>query len=204
MFTYCRNNPVNLYDPSGTSAVALIAIALVMIAAALSGCGSQPRENGFIPFGRNSSVHCYDYMLNYIGYHISGELHDPGYITSHGKRGVEVEDYPDSFLTTFVASRFSRDLSTLKLSYTTTTNFDEIPADRTDVVVIAVFQYTNPKAGCDYHFAVLLSDGKWADKPGSQKARCGELTYDGTCWNDGSDITNDGADTIFFIVRRST
>ena len=203
MFTYCRNNPVNLSDPTGTSAAAIISLALLAIATALSGCGSQPRENGFIPFGRDSSVHCYDYMLNYIGYPISGELHDPGYITSH-RHGAEIGDYPDSFTTAFVASYFSNDLSTLERSYTTTTNFDEIPADRTDVVVIAVFQYTNPKAGCDYHFAVLLSDGKWADKPGPQKARCGELTYDGTCWNDGSDITNDGADTIFFIVRRST
>ncbi len=203
MFTYCRNNPVNLYDPSGTSAAALIAIALVMIAAALSGCGSQPRENGFIPYGRDSSVHCYDYMLNYIGYPISGELHNPGYITSH-RHGAEIGNYPSSFSTDFVASYFSSDLSTLERSYTTTTNFDEIPADRTDVVVIAVFQYTNPKVGCDYHFAVLLSDGEWADKPGSQSARCGKLTYDGTCWNDGDDIINDGADTIFFIVRRST
>ena len=203
MFTYCRNNPVNLYDPSGTSAAALIAIALVMIAAALSGCGSQPRENGFIPYGRDSSVHCYDYMLNYIGYPISGELHNPGYITSH-RHGAEIGNYPSSFSTDFVASYFSSDLSTLERSYTTTTNFDEIPADRTDVVVIAVFQYTNPKVGCNYHFAVLLSDGEWADKPGSQSARCGKLTYDGTCWNDGDDIINDGADTIFFIVRRST
>ena len=203
MFTYCRNNPVNLSDPTGTSAAAIISLALLAIATALSGCGSQPRENGFIPYGRDSSVHCYDYMLNYIGYPISGELHNPGYITSH-RHGAEIGNYPSSFSTDFVASYFSNDLSTLERSYTTTTNFDEIPADRTDVVVIAVFQYTNPKVGCDYHFAVLLSDGEWADKPGSQSARCGKLTYDGTCWNDGDDIINDGADTIFFIVRRST
>lgn len=203
MFTYCRNNPVNLYDPSGTPAAALIAIALVMIAAALSGCGSQPRENGFIPYGRDSSVHCYDYMLNYIGYPISGELHNPGYITSH-RHGAEIGNYPSSFSTDFVASYFSSDLSILERSYTTTTNFDEIPADRTDVVVIAVFQYTNSDVGCDYHFAVLLSDGEWADKPGAREARCGDLTYNGSYWNDGDKIIDDGKDTIFFIVRRST
>ena len=203
MFTYCRNNPVNLSDPTGTSAAAIISLALLAIATALSGCGSQPRENGFIPFGRDSSVHCYDYMLHYIGYPISGELHNPGYITSH-RHGAEIGDYPDSFSTAFVASYFSNDLSTLERSYTTTKNFDEIPADRTDVVVIAVFQYTNSDVGCDYHFAVLLSDGEWADKPGAREARCGDLTYNGSYWNDGDKIIDDGKDTIFFIVRRST
>ena len=203
MFTYCRNNPVNLSDPTGTSAAAIIFLALLAIATALSGCGSQPRENGFIPFGRDSSVHCYDYMLHYIGYPISGELHNPGYITSH-RHGAEIGDYPDSFSTAFVASYFSNDLSTLERSYTTTKNFDEIPADRTDVVVIAVFQYTNSDVGCDYHFAVLLSDGEWADKPGAREARCGDLTYNGSYWNDGDKIIDDGKDTIFFIVRRST
>ena len=115
-----------------------------------------------------------------------------------------MSQYPENFTTDLVASYVSSDLSTLKYKYNKTTNFDEIPVDRTDVVVIAVFQYEHPDEGRDYHFAVLLPDGEWADKPGSDPARHGNLTYNGTCWNDGSNIINDGTNTIFFYTNKRT
>ena len=203
MFAYCLNNPINLSDPSGTSAAALITVALLAIAAALSGCARQSAENGFIAFGKDKNVRCYNYALNYIGYYDGGTAHDPGYITSHSF-GSEITRYPDNFSTNFVASNVASDLSVLGYKYTATADFSQIPTDRADIVVIAVFQYTHPEEGRDYHFAVLLSDGEWADKPGADPARHGNLKYNGECWNDGSNIINDGKDTIFFVVNKFT
>ena len=203
MFAYCLNNPINLSDPSGTSAAALITVALLAIAAALSGCARQSAENGFIAFGKDKNVRCYNYALNYIGYYDGGTAHDPGYITSHSF-GSEITRYPDNFSTNFVASNVASDLSVLGYKYTATADFSQIPTDRADNVVIAVFQYTHPEEGRDYHFAVLLSDGEWADKPGADPARHGNLKYNGECWNDGSNIINDGKDTIFFVVNKFT
>lgn len=53
----------------------------------------------------------------------------------------------------------------------------------------------------DYHFAVRLSDGSWADKPGANSSRYNQLFFDGDVWTgvDGKSLGT-ASNTIFFVI----
>ena len=53
----------------------------------------------------------------------------------------------------------------------------------------------------DYHFAVRLSDGSWADKPGSNPSRYNQVLFDGNSWI-GTDKNSCGkaCNTVFFVI----
>ena len=54
----------------------------------------------------------------------------------------------------------------------------------------------------DYHFAVQLSDGTWADKPGSTPSRWNKIDGTAEKWNLGSIIGYYNTPSIYFAVKR--
>lgn len=71
-----------------------------------------------------------------------------------------------------------------------------IVAMKTSTIVI-------PSIGvADYHFAVQLSDGSWADKPGQMPSRWNALDGTAIAW-DLSNVKNYyNTETVFFAVGR--
>ncbi len=54
----------------------------------------------------------------------------------------------------------------------------------------------------DYHFAVLLSDGTWADKPGSLPSRWNRIDGTALKWDSGGYIDYYNTESIYFAVEK--
>lgn len=79
------------------------------------------------------------------------------------------------------------------------------PKDKLDnEYIVAMKTSTNviPSIGfADYHFAVQLSDGSWADKPGQRPSRWNALDGATIAWDCGNIKNYYNTETVYFAVR---
>ena len=207
MFAYCKNNPVNKYDPNGNSPLGVvIALVTAAVAAIISGCNkaSEGMPDDFHE-AKGDNYRCYAYSLSYLGFTFgNNEACDPGTIYNRSNGISRPPTWANgSFTLETVVNNYSADLDTLGFKYTFYESYEEIPALTENSLVIAVFKttYKSDEGNIDdYHFAVRLSNGVWADKPGPQDARYGKLTYNDGKWSnpDSDGFTIDAAAYYYF------
>ena len=196
LYAYCSNNPVMYVDPNGESAIlAGIILTVVIIAAAvlLSGCekSSPPpdyKEN-------NSPCHnCYSYAFDL------SEGGDPGDFSKGNKMYDEKPIYDVDEIVDFV----KRDMEKLGKDV----RIVDSPQERLEgeyIVALKTSSYIVPEIGvADYHFAVLLSDGTWADKTGQGPSRWNEIdgmavSWDAIAYGKGNGYYN--SETRYFAIR---
>lgn len=201
LFAYCENNPVNNLDPRGESALGVAVVAAVLLCL-LSGCSSKDAKapNGYISYGRTKDVRCYSYALSYLGLSDMGKI-NPGTYSFRINNTTNYNYGSSTFTINDIANRVSADFTALGYDYKVYSDYDNVPSNE-DCIVIAVFIYEHPKEGIDYHFAIQLPNGQWADKPGAHPSRFGVLNFNGEVWDDGANINAYCEDTRFFVVRR--
>ena len=195
MFAYCNNLPVILHDSNGEFPSLLIVIPIVIIAGLLGGCESEmekkwPKEGHYKYKPRGSSSiddNCYSYAFDYNGVcdpgdssGISSRLDDAGgephYSLGSIKEGVLAD-----------AAVRGKNVKYLPNEYI---NY-KIP----DGAYLIACKISSDAT--DYHFAVMLSDGIWIDKPGIGETRYGAIDGFANTWTIG-DITYAG-DTMYFL-----
>ena len=166
MFAYCGNNPVNRVDPTGQfwlTALVVITVAVVSTVA-LSGCSAQP-PTPFNYVQENSINHnCYSYAFNLP------HSANPGDYSASDNSEYMFNDkniYSPEEITEFI----QRDMAFLNKSVRVV----DSPMDKLDneyIVAMKASTFVIPSIGvADYHFAVQLNDGSWADKPGQTPSR---------------------------------
>ena len=187
-----------LADPSGQFPWWIIPLIVPLL---LSGCGDASAPPDYLSIGDKRGA-CYEYAGSYIGigYSAAGDT-DPGtYYARH--YGTGVSRLPNSFTIDELSYQVILDFNVLEVSYKKYDRYDLIPALESNEIVIACMQYYTKKNYCDYHFAVQLSNGEWADKPSTKHSRHGALTFDGQTWSDKDGYISASADnTCFFVVR---
>ena len=195
MFAYCNNLPVILHDSNGEFPSLLIVIPIVIIAGLLGGCKSEmekkwPKEGHYKYKPRGSSSiddNCYSYAFDYNGVcdpgdssGVSSRLDDAGgephYNLGSIKEGVLAD-----------AAVRGKNVKYLPNEYI---NY-KIP----DGAYLIACKISSDAT--DYHFAVMLSDGIWIDKPGIGETRYGAIDGFANTWTIG-DITYAG-DTMYFL-----
>ena len=195
MFAYCNNLPVILHDSNGEFPSLLIVIPIVIIAGLLGGCESEmekkwPKEGHYKYKPRGSSStddNCYSYAFDYNGVcdpgdssGVSSRLDDAGgephYNLGSIKEGVLAD-----------AAVRGKNVKYLPNEYI---NY-KIP----DGAYLIACRISSDAT--DYHFAVMLSDGIWIDKPGIGETRYGAIDGFANTWTIG-DITYAG-DTMYFL-----
>ncbi len=202
MFAYCENNPVMRDDPTGHFWGVLLGVALVVgIVASLSGCSSKSTSkppSDYIDC-KNERQNCYQYALSYAGMNTPDCFVDPGYRQSYGGGNGNISSVND------LKKGVETDLRSANLKYSTYYNYDQVGNVPEGCTLIA--GYTIPSSNwfygdyTDYHFAVRLSDGSWADKPGSNPSRYNQVLFDGNSWI-GTDKNSCGkaCNTVFFVI----
>ena len=202
MFTYCANNPVINIDENGRF-FGIIALCAVVIGIALvaGGCnsnlGPSAPPNSPTNYRQDNSQrqNCYSYAFdlpqaaNPGDYSITKE--DPSNMSNKPA-------YTTKEITTFI----QRDMKSLNKSVRVASS----PSDKkSNEYIVAMKTSTILLNGhADYHFAVQLSDGTWADKPGLTPSRWNKINGNAVTWDLGegeSSVKNYyNTETVFFAV----
>ena len=196
MFTYCGNNPVNRKDPTGQFWItALILTAVSICTLVLSGCSAQPSTPSNYVQENSTNQNCYSYAFDLP------HSANPGDYSLSDNSDYMFKDkniYTPAEITEFI----ERDMHALNKSVRVV----DSPEDKLDneyIVAMKTSTIVIPSIGvADYHFAVQLSDGSWADKPGQTPSRWNAL--DGTAieWDLGNIKNYYNTQTVYFAVER--
>ena len=204
MFAYCGNNPVNRVDSTGEFwLTALFVTAVVAVCTvALSSCSAQPSSSPEKPKPPSNYVqenstkqNCYSYAFD-LPYSAN-----PGDYSTSGKSDYMFKNknkYTPAEITEFI----KRDMNALNKSVRVVNS----PSDKSDneyIVAMKTSTIVIPSLGvADYHFAVQLSDGSWADKPGSTPSRWNALDGTAIAWDLDNIKNYYNTPTVYFAVER--
>lgn len=200
MFAYCGNSPLNRADSEGTFWGALI-ISAVVISALLSGCSAT---KGNAPEGytqdNRATQNCYSYAFGL------SEATNPGVISAPLSNpfdcigGSFVEE---PYSVDQVAEYVLRDMDYLDIPV----RLIDDPSKKNEseyVVAMKTSSILFPKYPCnDFHFAVLLNDGTWADKQGSRPSRWGKIDGYAITWDSLPGDKFYDSETRYFAVGKS-
>ena len=197
MFTYCGNNPVNRKDPTGKFWItALMVTAVVVVCTViLSGCSEQPSLPPNYVQEDSTNQNCYSYAF--------GLPHsaNPGDYSVSGDSDYMFKDkniYTPAEIIKFI----ERDMIVLNKSVRVV----DSPMDKLDneyIVAMKTSTMIIPSIGvADYHFAIQLSDGSWADKPGQMPSRWNALDGIALAWDLGNIKNYYNTETVYFAVER--
>ena len=200
MFAYCGNSPLSRVDSEGTFWGALI-ISAVVISALLSGC-SGTKENapeGYIQNNRRTQ-NCYSYAFGLRGATNPGVMSAPSNNPFDCIGGCIVQE---PYSVDEVAEYVLRDMKFLGIP----ARLIDDPSQKNESEYIVAMKTSSiilPDCPCnDFHFAVLLSNGMWADKQGDDPSRWGKIdgyaiTWD---WYPGDKFYD--SETRYFAVGKS-
>lgn len=130
-----------------------------------------PKQTAFGPKSNNPAVNCYGYVLMYLGIQPSDGNYDiqPGQL-SDSKGGDYIldngQDPPAAFYLKSVIDYTIRDIEQNGRNVRTIDSYE----DAIDGEQVIALKTSDPKVfGMrDYHYAILLPDGSWADKLGTR------------------------------------
>ena len=202
MFAYCENNPVTRSDSTGCAFGTLLGVALIAgLVALLSGCSSK--SSSALPSDyidcTNSRQNCYQYALSYIGINTPDCFVDPGYRQSYSGGSNSISSLAN------LKAGVETDLQAFNVKYTSYYDYSQIDTLPDGCTLVAGYTFSASDLFwgdyTDYHFAVRLSDGSWADKPGANSSRYNQLFFDGDVWTgvDGKSLGT-ASNTIFFVI----
>ena len=210
-YAYCNNNPVAYIDPSGKEPISLIIFGLAIFGFVfLTGCSDEPSTSNNTEHSppedyiqNNSARHnCYSYAFGL------SRGADPGSFTKSmflDKRAERMYDKKNAYSVEEISEFVIKDMKSLGKSV----RIINSPSDKeVDEYIVALKTSDIVLEGiADYHFARQLSDGTWADKPGTYPSRWNEIDGTSELWDLGGlqygtfydDYYN--SDTIYFAVK---
>ncbi len=202
MFTYCGNNPVNKSDPSGQSWIAALIVTAIVASCAigLSGCSKSSPSKKTAPsnYIKNKSINqsCYSYAFNLP------KAANPGDYSLKGNNNDYMYKNKNVYSTKEITNYILRDMKALKKNVRTVSS----PSDKTNneyIVAMKTSDIILPDIGiADYHFAVQLSDGTWADKPGQTPSRWNALDGTAIAWDCGNIESYYNSESVYFAVEK--
>ena len=158
----------------------------------LAGCSGEEKPSDYVE--NNSRDHnCYSYAFDLPFAVDPGELSNRSdYMYLHKSK------YTPEEITKYVI----RDMDALGKAVRVVDG----PEDKNDNEYIVAMKTSDRvlllQGIADYHFAVLLSDGTWADKPGRKKSRWNKIDGMADTWDCGFRLGYYNTDTVFFAVER--
>ena len=205
MFAYCMNNPILYSDPYGKMIVAVVPLIILIVSSMLSGCGSSDSDEFVVC--RNREINCYGYAMGYLN-HYEGYA-DPGmkYTLSITGKVFPINYLPASV--DVLKQDIINDLDAYGFEYDVIASLESISEYQDDRIIMAAIVYPNGEGGNDFHVAMLLHNGEWADKMGfSGNARHGKLTLEGNNWTVPGRLPGMSRrelasidDTVFFSIK---
>ena len=209
MFAYCNNNPVMYVDPAGKSIIGIIiaVVAGIGLAVGLSGCGDTnpylDAPSDFVYYPKEARRDGYQTMPNCYGY-VWGTCNflDPGTMAlscgilfTPRMEGKDRRYNRDTMIAAVLADGEAYGRTVRPLTSPTDIREDE------QLVVCKIYD-----EGTNYHFAMQLSDGSWADKFGSGASRWNEIDGLADTWtieDDAQTWVFDSA-SIYFAFGKTT
>ena len=198
MFAYCGNNPLNRVDSEGTFWGALV-ISAIVISALLSGCSNAPE--GYIKCN-DISQNCYSYAFGL------SEATNPGFISAPKNNQLGFDCIGGKFVeepysVDEVAKYVLRDMDFLGIPARIIDNPSQ--KNESEYVVAMKTSCIIPRGyPCnDFHFAVLLSNGMWADKQGDHPSRWGVIDGYAITWDFNPGDKFYDSETRYFAVGKS-
>ena len=195
MYSYCGFNPVMRVDKSGDfwSLIALGCVALGCVVF-FSGCSSssnQPPSNYIDNKSTNQNCYSYAFGLPHAA--------NPGDYSANN--ASERMYYSKKiYSTNEIANYVQRDMTALNKKV----RIVKSPAEKLhDEFLVAMKSSTNvlwQTGAADYHFALQLSDGTWADKPGSTASRWNKIDGTAITWDLGNIKDYYNTETVYFAV----
>ncbi len=202
MFAYCNNNPVIYKDETGQFLkLAVLVVVVVVCVVSLTSCENNTGAGASTPpddYTKNNSRddNCYSYAFDL------SEASNPGdyYANLHGTE--KMYDRKDIYEPEEVADMVLDDM----YCYGKDVRIVEDPKDKLDDEYIVAMKTSDRKmmftGRADYHFAVQLSDGTWADKPGNLPSRWNKIDGTAVVWDHRIIKNYYNSDTIYFAVKK--
>ena len=197
MFAYCGNDPVARKDPSGQAFI-LTLLAVVVVSActvALTSCSKEPTPPPDYVQEDSTDQNCYSYAFDLPN------AADPGGYSANGDSKEMYED-KNAYTPDEIAEFVLRDMDALDKSVRIV-NSPEDKRENEYIVAMKTSTYILLGIGvADYHFAVLLSDGTWADKPGRAPSRWNALDGTAIAWDLAYLENYYNTETVYFAVEK--
>ena len=200
MFAYCGNNPVNRTDNTGRFWIgALILTAVVTVCAiTLSGCTPKTSTSSAPPDyikEQSTKQNCYSYAFRLP------HSANPGDYSAKSNSDYMFKT-KNKYTPDEITKYIERDMKELNKSVRVV----DSPKDKLDdeyIVAMKTSTKVIPSIGvADYHFAVQLSDGTWADKPGQTPSRWNKINGTAVTWDLGNIKDYYNTETVYFAVKR--
>ena len=198
-YAYCLNNPVNMGDSSGKFPEWIIVVIVTIIAAVLStGCSCEETKNtdypeDFIPCS-DRKVKCYGYAMKYVCAQAGIESTYYDDYTIPAKYDFFTRE-PIDYNVSEVAKNLSRAIKSLVPNAEVSIVNDITGVSSDDLVIATRVTGAALFAIDDYHFAIRLKDGTWADKQGSKAATIGHIISGDEGWG------NYHSETKYIVVH---
>ena len=194
MFAYCNNNPVINVDPNGEIGIIGVIIGIVVVCATLAGCATEEEQNWpadcpyhYAPKGHSrTDPNCYTYAFEY------GDVANPGDFS-----GISSYDDEGKFSLSMIRTAVLTDADArgIKVKECTVDPREFSPTN--DAILIAC-KVSDDRT--DYHFAALLPNGVWVDKPGAAESRYGVIDGFAKEWVCAGYTYN--SDSLYFLYYR--
>ena len=177
MFAYCTNSPVNCYDPSGCRPAWEHNFGNGFSGYTDTGTGSYSTPANYKEYDSEEESYyhnCYSYAFDLpMGC-------NPGFF-NYLLRHQGSLDYPKWYSPGYIADLVLKDMEALGRKARVISTPEEATADER-VVALKTGTYIFSCGFTDYHFCVQLSDGTWADKPGSTNPRWNAIDGTAATW----------------------
>ena len=193
MFAYCNNCPVVLSDANGTFPWIIPIIILPFL---LTGCESKEKSNwpDDCPYdywgegGGRLNDNCYGYVFDYWAWSLPGQYGYPAE-QNWDPLTTDITYTIDSMIRYVEADATARGRRVEHISS---------PAQLPEGALLIACKLTSD--GKDFHFAVMLPNNVWLDKPGAGESRYNKIDGFAKTWVIGKSIYDSA--TIYFAYFR--
>lgn len=196
-YNYCWNQPMEHVDLNGKFPWILIPL-IIGVAVGLTGCSKEEEKTPPSDYRQEDSteINCYSYAFQlpiWVNpgdyYHVLGGGSD--YMSSD--RSI----YTPEEITDFVLS----DMEVLGKNVRVINSPEEAEANEYVVAMKTSTELVPGKSYADYHFAVLLSDGTWADKTGEYPSRWNVIDGTWATWDKRGAKDYYNTESVYFAVE---
>lgn len=140
---------------------------------------------------KSLDINCYGYAFGFDRYMYPGQ-----FSVSEGTSEERLYTLDD------LKKYVENDMRSLFVSIRTINDPSECNSDEFVVAMKISIKVEEGEEKRDFHFAVQLSDGTWADKPGSAASRWNHLDGTDDVWGTDEDSSFYNSESVFFAVNR--